>query len=194
MEIINANSALLSNFEVLSLVQETAKNLKGSGDDASGGGGIENLNTITYELDSYLSRMPSSVQSKEIVIDFLEKIRKYNFTKPEKLQLLNFRPKSEVVFLRLVDGGEERYSSETIDEVLHLIADILPEVPEEAEELEEGEDAVGEEPVERNAPQADSAAYVDDGTYYDDHNEHEGQDDLVNEHDAVDSDPGGDDD
>jgi hypothetical protein len=51
---------------------------------------------------------------------------RYPLTRFERLQLLNFRPGSEVLFLRLVEEGEERFSTEVIAEILELIERILP--------------------------------------------------------------------
>lgn len=87
------------------------------------------------------------VQSEPVVIEFLKTLKKSvaagcvtvgarKFTNPcvpryplsrfERLQLLNFRPGSEVLFLRLVEEGEERFSADVIAEILELIERLLP--------------------------------------------------------------------
>eukprot|EP00038_Savillea_parva_P011508 m.197994 g.197994 ORF g.197994 m.197994 type:complete len:191 (+) comp20299_c0_seq1:347-919(+) len=184
MDIVDPASALLSNFEVLQLVSEASEQLKGAAttrvDTESSS---ENLNTITYELKKYLSQTPAATQSEAVVIEFLKAIQKYPLTRFEKLQLLNFRPGSEVLFLRLVEEGEERFAPDVISEILELIERILPQPP------------VGSDDVDTDAmdTMSNGMAHATSDTNghrlrEDDAGSHDGEDDeLVNEKDAVDS-------
>jgi hypothetical protein len=95
---------------------------------------VENLNTITYELRRYLYDTPAGTQTAPVVVKFLNALNKYSLSRFEKLQLLNFRPCSEVLFLRLVEGGEERFSSEKIAEILDLVETTLPPPAEVGED------------------------------------------------------------
>mmetsp|Transcript_1065 Transcript_1065/g.3078 ORF Transcript_1065/g.3078 Transcript_1065/m.3078 type:complete len:192 (-) Transcript_1065:362-937(-) len=185
MDIVDPAAALLSNFEVLQLVTESSEQLKGREVGTDTEASVENLNTVTYELKKYLGQTPAQAQSEQVVIDFLQALEKYPLTRFEKLQLLNFRPGSEVLFLRLVEEGEDRFSAETIEEILALIDSTLPAQPTEEAEA-------GEAPVE--AIEADDGAMAVGAAEAEDYMEEEDapaadipEDELVNERDAVDS-------
>eukprot|EP00037_Helgoeca_nana_P029970 m.365567 g.365567 ORF g.365567 m.365567 type:complete len:190 (-) comp28087_c0_seq6:3977-4546(-) len=185
MDIIDPASALLSNFEVLQLVTESFDQLKNGATKADTEPSVENLNTITYELKKYLNQTPAAVQSEPVVIEFLKSLQKYPLTRFERLQLLNFRPGSEVLFLRLVEEGEERFSTEVIAEILELIERILPaRVTEEgeAEAVEEEED--DETQMEETENNGDDADAMEEDDVLDEDLPNEG---FVNEKDAVDS-------
>nr|CAG4649625.1 EOG090X0BWU [Scapholeberis mucronata]SVE93838.1 EOG090X0BWU [Scapholeberis mucronata] len=90
MEVLDANTALLSNFEVLTLLNS----LRSKGEQGRNQSG--SLATITYETVKYLENSPSSIQSQEDIAKFLKEIHKFNLTKEEKLMLLNLRPTTAV--------------------------------------------------------------------------------------------------
>ncbi|VTJ54806.1 Hypothetical predicted protein [Marmota monax] len=95
MEVKDASSALLSNYEVFQLLTDLKEQRKESGKNKHSSG-QQNLNTITYETLKYISKTPCRHQSPEIVREFLTAMKSHKLTKAEKLQLLNHRPVTAV--------------------------------------------------------------------------------------------------
>ncbi|XP_068600199.1 DNA-directed RNA polymerase III subunit RPC9 isoform X1 [Brachionichthys hirsutus] len=129
MEVQNANTAMLSNYEVFKLLTDLKEQRKESGRNKHSVG-QQNLNTIMYETLKYLSKMPCSRQSPEIVKEFLTTMMPHKLTKAEKLQLLNHRPQSAVEIQLMVEESEERLSEEQIEELIQTLAGVLPGDPE----------------------------------------------------------------
>ncbi|KAK0544598.1 hypothetical protein OC846_005307 [Tilletia horrida] len=149
MRILNEQSALLSDFETLSLVKDYARThsqAPSEGDDSIQPlkTPISNLNTVHYELHTYLTS-PSSAslrnQSPQAIKAFLQALRAANLappfpgardtspdtqlTKSERLMLINHTPTSHVVLTTIVEECFSRFSQEQIDHLLYLIQTIL---------------------------------------------------------------------
>nr|XP_055195236.1 DNA-directed RNA polymerase III subunit RPC9 isoform X1 [Nyctereutes procyonoides] len=110
MEVKDANSALLSNYEVFQLLTDLKEQRKESGKNKHSSG-QQNLNTITYETLKYISKTPCRHQTPEIVREFLTAMKSHKLTKAEKLQLLNHRPMTAVeiqLMLGLLTGWVSR--------------------------------------------------------------------------------------
>ncbi|XP_037604953.1 DNA-directed RNA polymerase III subunit RPC9-like [Sebastes umbrosus] len=86
---------MLSNYELFKLLTDLKEQRKDSG-KSKHSTGQQNLNTIMYETLKYLSKMPCSRQTPEIVKEFLTTMMPHKLTKAEKLQLLNHRPQTAV--------------------------------------------------------------------------------------------------
>ncbi|KAM5257986.1 DNA-directed RNA polymerase III subunit RPC9 isoform 1-T1 [Hipposideros larvatus] len=80
MEVKDANSALLSNYEVFQLLTDLKEQRKESGKNKHSSG-QQNLNTITYETLKYISKTPCKHQSPEIVREFLTAMKSHKLTK-----------------------------------------------------------------------------------------------------------------
>ncbi len=126
MEILNKNSAFLSNYEVYNLLKETKekqdlkyKNQRNQQTD-------KHLPTIVYESLKYLEKTSSIQQNKEIIENFVEKCHQFNLTKTEILQLLNQRPTSAVELQLIVEDSEERFTLGQMDDILEFINNNLP--------------------------------------------------------------------
>lgn len=121
MEVVKTPHLLLSNYEVYDLLQEEGKsNSKGKKPSQKA--------TIAYETEQYLkSYTPSTVTSPEIVKQFLVAFKKYRLTKGEKLQILNHRPTSLVELQLLIEESEERFSEDIMNEMITMVAEIIPE-------------------------------------------------------------------
>jgi hypothetical protein len=96
MQIKNARSALISNYEVLKLLEESQELQKQIQKNDPSVEYPESLRTVQFELTEYLKETPVNTQSPEQIADFMQAISHYNLTKAEKLQMLNLRPKSAV--------------------------------------------------------------------------------------------------
>lgn len=159
MEILNKNSAFLSNCEVHALLQHTkddlarkvlakkSKNARlqqqqqpeyplGQLSDQQAAAVDKHLPTVIYESLRYLERTPCAHQSPLVVRDFLRKLEdrreQFPLTKAERLQLLNQRPASAVELQVLIEDNEERFSLEQMDELLQFVLDHLPESSQQA--------------------------------------------------------------
>ena len=122
MEVINDRSAMLSNFEVLTLlknIQDTQKGIKNTRKQ-------QNLATISYETTKYLEKTPCKDQTEEIISAFMKALEPFKLTKAEKLQLLNQRPTSAVEIQLIIEESEERLSEEQVDELIDIICKSLP--------------------------------------------------------------------
>lgn len=160
MEILNKNSAFLSNCEVHALLQHTkddlarkvlakkSKNARlqqqqqqpeyplGQLSDQQAAAVDKHLPTVIYESLRYLERTPCAHQSPLVVREFLRKLEdrreQFPLTRAERLQLLNQRPASAVELQVLIEDNEERFSLEQMDELLQFVLDHLPESSQQA--------------------------------------------------------------
>lgn len=128
MEVKNAKSAMLSNYEVFSLLNELQK---GHGKQQKM---HTNLATVSYEIVQYLENTACAKQSPDVIANFVKALDPYKLTKAEKLQFLNLRPKSAVEIQLIVEESEERLTEAQIYELLDLVAQHLPGGEEEENE------------------------------------------------------------
>jgi DNA-directed RNA polymerase subunit F len=127
MEVVQENCAMLSNYEVLSLLKDNkkAQNKKKRHQNT-------HVATILYSTLKYLEKTPCKDQSPEVVTAFMQALEAFNLTKAEKLQLLNLRPSTAVEIQLLIEESEERLSEDQIEQLLNTIAEYLG-----SEEVEE---------------------------------------------------------
>lgn len=149
MQIKTIRSALISNYEVLKLLEESQEAQKQVQKLDPSVEYPEHLRTIQFELTEYLKETPCSTQTSEQLANFLESMSRYELTKAEKLQILNLRPRSTVEIYLIIEECEERFTEEDLEEMLNNIITTLPrddDYVEEEEGEEEGEeDAMDEE-------------------------------------------------
>ncbi|OWF39090.1 DNA-directed RNA polymerase III subunit RPC9-like [Mizuhopecten yessoensis] len=138
MEIIKDNAAMLTNYEVLTLLSDIQAGRGQKKPDKS----LQQLATITYEAVKYLEDKPCKTQSPEIIEQFMKDVQPYKLTKSEKVQLLNQYPSTAVEIQLIVEESEERLTEDQIYELLEVIGKYRP-----SEALEEGE---GEEEEEED--------------------------------------------
>ncbi|KAF9138551.1 hypothetical protein BGX30_009033 [Mortierella sp. GBA39] len=135
MEILQTNSAMLSNYEVMALLadqkaQRIANEVAGTREVA------ENLRTVEFEVQKYLAASPCSTQSGDQIRELKKAFKDYELMKVELLQILNLRPKSAVELLLVIEEFEERFALDDCDKMLSIIAKALPR--DDDEEMEEG--------------------------------------------------------
>lgn len=133
MEVVNETCAMLSNYEVLSLMEDIQR---GQNNQKKPSQHQTHLATISYSTIKYLEKTPCRVQNPEIIGKFMRALEPYHLTKAEKLQLLNLRPSSAVEIQLLIEESEERLTEEQIEELLSVVAEHLGQevVSEEVEE------------------------------------------------------------
>ena len=123
MEVVNHDAGMLSNYEVYTLLQEAQTKLsKIKGPNRR----LQNLATIAYETNKYLSETPCKMQSRRIIEDFLMALGPFKLTRAEKLQLLNLRPTTAVEVHLIVEECEERLTEEQVDDLIKVVAEKLP--------------------------------------------------------------------
>ncbi|KAF9040380.1 hypothetical protein BDZ89DRAFT_1128988 [Hymenopellis radicata] len=154
MEVVNAQSALLSNYEVLSLLREleadhlsrtkTAVRIKKE-EEAAGVVSniipgekhpsnveiIQNLRTVEVEAIKYLSADYQVVnsQTEESVSKLVKTLSGYDLTKAEKLQIVNLAPKSLVELYAIVEELEDRLGGsmeELVSEIKSTSSSAVP--------------------------------------------------------------------
>lgn len=119
MEVLNEKSALLSNCEVLLLLNEIQENKSKLKDN-------KQLATIAYESIKYLEDSHSSGVTAEQIRHFLLQIKdNFRLTKAEKLQILNQRPNTLVELQLLIEENEERFSEEAMEQLLTVVRKTL---------------------------------------------------------------------
>ncbi|KAJ7668004.1 RNA polymerase Rpb4-domain-containing protein [Mycena rosella] len=146
MEVLNPRAALLSNYEVLSLLRDlesdhlartkTAHRIKKE-EEAAGltptvpaGGGrdptvvevSENLRTVSFEAIQYLSaeHQPTATQTPEAITHLVKSLQPYDLTKAEKLQIVNLAPQNHIELYVIVEELEDRLA-ERMEEVLSQV-------------------------------------------------------------------------
>ncbi|KAH7885201.1 RNA polymerase Rpb4-domain-containing protein [Phlebopus sp. FC_14] len=151
MEVISARSALLSNFEVLTLLREldvdhvartkTAIRIKKE-EDATGKPVLdthaeevcENLRTVELEAIQYLSAdyQPTRRQSDAGVSQLVRQLAPFGLTKAEKLQVVNLAPTEPVELYVIVEELEDRLGDQ-MEDVLSIVSKSLDETTNTAE-------------------------------------------------------------
>lgn len=112
MEIVKANAAVLTNFEVL---QELKKHRGGRRSH-----GLRNLATITYETLQFLEGTPAVNQKADNILQFYRAMKEYNLTKEEVLMMVNDPPTAVIHINVVVQYTDDRLSEEQINEILLL--------------------------------------------------------------------------
>lgn len=120
---------MLSNFEVLSLLQELNTEQK-----KRRFARCSPLATIIYEATRYLEDTPCKHQTADQVRNFLTALKEYKLTKAEKLMLLNNPPTTALEVQVMVEESEERFSEEEVEKLLGIIQETLSTPPKEEEE------------------------------------------------------------
>ncbi|KAJ3481710.1 hypothetical protein NLI96_g7479 [Meripilus lineatus] len=147
MEVVNKQSALLSNFEVLSLLrelegdhlartrtalrikkEEEAAGLASSKSHAPPEEVLENLRTVEVEAIQYLSAdfQPTSSQTESGIAQLAKNLSSYDLTKAEKLQIVNLAPTEPVELYVIVEELEDRLGTR-MDDILSTVRSSLNE-------------------------------------------------------------------
>jgi len=114
----------------------------------------QGLSTIEYEVNKYLSNMPSSTQTPEQIENVINALKPYALTMTEVFQLINLRPKALIDLTLIIEECESRFTEENLENLLSIIKEQLPrddddEEDEDEEEDDEEEGAEGDEDEEQ---------------------------------------------
>ncbi|KAI0629977.1 HRDC-like protein [Trametes polyzona] len=160
MEVVNQRSALLSNYEVLTLLKElesdhlartkTALRIKKE-EEAAGlppkhsappDDVCENLRTVEVEAIQYLSAdyQPTPSQTADGVTQLTRKLGQWDLTKAEKLQIVNLAPTEPVELYVIVEELEDRFGDK-MEDILNTVKSSLAEPAATVNGTSGGEDA-----------------------------------------------------
>ncbi|TEB39978.1 hypothetical protein FA13DRAFT_43680 [Coprinellus micaceus] len=144
MEVVNPRSALLSNYEVLTLLRELeadhltrSKAMQRIKKEEEANGTLvpghnttvvetsENLRTVEVEAIQYLGAdyLPTSGQTAEGITKMVKALEPYELTKAEKLQIVNLAPTTPVELYVIVEELEDRLG-DRMDELTERIQEI----------------------------------------------------------------------
>ncbi|KAI0365310.1 hypothetical protein BV20DRAFT_1056493 [Pilatotrama ljubarskyi] len=167
MEVVNQRSALLSNYEVLTLLKElesdhltrtrTALRIKKE-EEAAGlppkhqappDDVCENLRTVEVEAIQYLSAdyQPTAAQSAEGITQLTRTLGQWDLTKAEKLQIVNLAPTEPVELYVIVEELEDRFG-EKMGDILNAVKSSLSEPAPAVNGTSSGETSAGSMHVE----------------------------------------------
>ncbi|CAJ0640629.1 15065_t:CDS:2 [Entrophospora sp. SA101] len=119
---------MLSNYEALALLNEMDEKQTLQAKSEPNIKFAENLKTIQFEVTQYLtSQTPAKCQSPEKIELMLNNLKKYNLTKPEKLQIINLMPQSIAELELIIEDCEDRFKMEVLNEILVIIGSNLKE-------------------------------------------------------------------
>ncbi|KAJ1979686.1 hypothetical protein H4R35_001419 [Dimargaris xerosporica] len=138
MKVEQAFGPLLSDYEVLTLLQEQGTTLKAR--EANGTSDMPNLMTIQFEASTclpwhggpahhtlkYLRDHPCASVTSDMIKQTIEALEPFQLTKAEKLQLINLCPQSLVDIYVLIEECEERFAEDQLEEMLAIIGRLQP--------------------------------------------------------------------
>ncbi|KIH45728.1 RNA polymerase III subunit C17 [Ancylostoma duodenale] len=126
MEVLNGQVTLLTNFEVLNLVNEVKKQEdKKAKNDRS-----KHLSTVLYETTKYLKSTPAQEQSVESIEKLIRAVAPYKLTAAETMQLINLRPTTAAEIQLIVEESEERIKTEEkLEALVSTVVDCFPSRP-----------------------------------------------------------------
>lgn len=123
MQVASQSVVLLSNSEVLDLLKEvSAKGRKGKKSQS-------NTATILYETMRYLEDTPASLTPQmDLIRGLTLKLKPFNLTKSEKLELINHLPTSLVELQLVIEESEERLTEDQMNELLNILTSFVESV------------------------------------------------------------------
>lgn len=124
MELLNESSALLSNYEVYTLLLDIQAGRNGQSKPTKN---QTNLATVTYETVKYLENTSCKHLNAPAVKEFIRHLAPFHLTKAEKLQLLNQRPTTAVEIQLLIEESEERLTETQVYQLLDVVSKYLPD-------------------------------------------------------------------
>lgn len=123
MQVASDSVLLLSNAEVLDLLKEVGSRGKKSKKSQS------NTATILYETMKYLEETPAaSIPHVDMIRDLCLKLKSFQLTKSEKLEIINHLPTSLVELQLVIEESEERFTEDQMNEMLNIITGFVESI------------------------------------------------------------------
>ncbi|TPX45276.1 hypothetical protein SeMB42_g04062 [Synchytrium endobioticum] len=122
MVIEDAAEAMLSDFEAYEFLKKMRPHRQNKPE-------FSDLNIIERDVLHYLEDKPAASQKAEHVQQFTLSMSKFDLTKAELLQLVNWRPKDLLELAMFVSDLESRFTSDQHEEMLSIITSLLPPAP-----------------------------------------------------------------
>ncbi|KAK7978527.1 hypothetical protein PG996_004576 [Apiospora saccharicola] len=139
MKILESQSALLTNHEVYTFLQNQAREYQEQKRRGPG-----NLETLRRELLQYLrseenplSQEPPAY-SDESITKLLERLRPYEIQKGEMVMIMNLRPVNIPMLNAVLEDMEERFTAEEQEDIAAGVEEVLGKFPPKGQE-EEGD-------------------------------------------------------
>ncbi|CAL1713585.1 unnamed protein product [Somion occarium] len=190
MEVVNQRSALLSNYEVLTLLKElesdhlartrTALRIKKE-EEAAGlprnhvpqEEVLENLRTIEVEAIQYLSadHQPSLKQTDASISQLTRSLSRFDLTKAEKLQIVNLAPTEAVELYVIVEELEDRLGDHMQDILSTVRASLIEAVSSAEPTHAPAEVGFYQEPVQAVYQEAETWEYDANEIVFEDNGE-----------------------
>ncbi|KAL5849849.1 hypothetical protein ACOSQ3_007906 [Xanthoceras sorbifolium] len=126
MKILEANAGVLTNFEVLNFLQS-----RGASKDPTRV--FSKIAPSEFKVYDYLVENISHNQTREMVNECVEKLKKFKLAKAEVLNIINVIPSSLVGMDSIVEDSESRFGDEQLEELVNLVTEVLPLPPKQAE-------------------------------------------------------------
>ncbi|KAJ2490680.1 hypothetical protein IWW37_002967 [Coemansia sp. RSA 2050] len=139
MEVLDRQEALVSNYEVLIVLQEEDQRHKKI-KPTSHAKYPENVSTLKFEALQYLNGTACSTQSAAQIAALKSGLADYDLTKAEVLQIINLRPRKPVELYLIIEECEERFDETTIEEIMRAILSALPRDDDDEEGEEDGDE------------------------------------------------------
>ncbi|GKT46961.1 DNA-directed RNA polymerase III subunit rpc9 [Colletotrichum spaethianum] len=142
MKILEAQSAVLTNYEVYQHLTERKLGQKKRGERRGPG----NLEALARELLQYLRTPPNPLSQDPItyqpgcIPQLLEKLRPYDLAKGEVIMILNLRPASVAALNTVIEEMSERFDENQQEEMVNIIAEVLGTFPQEEAQEEAGDE------------------------------------------------------
>ncbi|KAI8922791.1 HRDC-like protein [Entophlyctis helioformis] len=124
MDVVDHCSALLSNYEVLTLMKTNFAKHNSTAPRQSAF--IQDLRTIEYEVIKYLEASPVAGQSPDQIQGALAELKSWKLTKAEKLMLINLRPTTRVEVSAVLEECETRLNDDELGQLLEILDRHLP--------------------------------------------------------------------
>ncbi|XP_059636643.1 uncharacterized protein LOC132278774 [Cornus florida] len=144
MKILNANSRVLTNFEVLDFLRS-----RGAVKDTQA---IASIAPSELKVYNYLENSAACSQTRESIKEFLEKRKKYGLKMVETISIINSRPSSVVEIDPMIEFCEKRLG-EGVEELVEMVVQVLPSPPTQMES-DEGNGDYNDKVPDEQQPEA----------------------------------------
>ncbi|KAL7210142.1 hypothetical protein ACSBR1_031659 [Camellia fascicularis] len=98
---------------------------------------LEPIDFSSANVFDYLEQSAACNQTRERITEFVEKCKKYNLAKAKILNIVNIRPSSVVEINPIIEECESRLG-DSVEELVELVAEVLPAPPTQTESDDAG--------------------------------------------------------